>query len=161
MLLALFWHEGIVTQVSPQTPNSISWFLNLQFLNPTGKFRKAVLECLDNTNILSVRSMQTSPLPDATMVLAHNVFSILRLSWMGGSLSSCSGKKKTKQNWKISNVLFTFQVSAVLEKKHAHLLYPTNYKYKFQGKYKNLKLQFDLCINTSVLTFIINNFKFS
>lgn len=33
-------------------------------------------------------------LPDATTVLAHNVFSMLRLSWMGGSLSSCSGRKK-------------------------------------------------------------------
>lgn len=80
MLRDLFCHEGIVTQASPQTPNSISWFLSLQSLNPTGKFRKAVLECLDNTNILSMRSMQTSPLPEATMVLAHNVFSILRLS---------------------------------------------------------------------------------
>lgn len=65
-------------------------------------------------------------------------------------------KKQTKQNWKISNVLFTFQVSAVLEKKHAHLLYQTNYKYKFQGKYKNLKLQFDLSMHKHFSAYIYN-----
>lgn len=33
-------------------------------------------------------------LPEATTVLAHNVFSILRLSWTAGSLSSCEKKEE-------------------------------------------------------------------
>ena len=33
--------------------------------------------------------------PDATTVLAHRVFSMLRLSWIDGSQSSCRGSKTT------------------------------------------------------------------
>lgn len=39
---------------------------------------------------------RTRFIPDATMVLAHSVFSMLRLSWTGGSQSSCSEREKGK-----------------------------------------------------------------
>ena len=42
--------------------------------------------------------------PDATTVLAHNVFSMLRLSWTGGSLSSYSGREK-KEKCKLATFL--------------------------------------------------------
>lgn len=76
-------------------------------------------------------------LPDATTVLAHNVFSMLRLSWMGGSLSSCSGKEKENNTKLPIFVLLTLQISIAL--KRSPQLDPVDHQWKGNAKYDGKK----------------------
>lgn len=69
-------------------------------LSPQGKgpgsagrdFQTPCAQTLHSTGHRDVRA-RTCLVPDATMVLAHSVFSMLRLSWTGGSQSSCSQRE--------------------------------------------------------------------
>ena len=82
---------------------------------------------------VQTQAKTTTPFsPDATTVLAHNVFSMLRLSWTGGSLSSYSGREKKEKCKLATFLLFILQISTVL--KQVHQLHSINKQRKSSEK---------------------------